>query len=372
MKKLRVAVVGAGFISSGRHLPAYRKLGAKVELVGISDLNQKMAAAAAKTSKVAAVYTDPVLMMAETRPDLVDICTPPATHSRLAEAALAHGANVLIEKPMALSVEDCDRIIDAAQKARLRICVAHTGLFYEPFLKARRLVESGKLGSFRGMRVVISTPTDYMTSSADHWAHKLPGGAIGETGPHPVYMSLAFLKLVNAVTVDGIDLMAEYPWSQFEDYRINLVSEQGISSISVNYATGQWLVRVEIACSDGTIFADLHGRSVVVMRRPRLNTVGIGMSLLSECSQILRNATVTAAKTAFQRTASTHDRLIGAYVDSLLSRRPSPVGGAEGREAVKVMAMIAQELERKRAPDITRTNGAVEPVGSGIATNSVA
>jgi len=372
MKKLRVALVGAGFISSARHLPAYRKLAGKVELVAISDLNQKMAAAAAKTSQIAAVYTDPIAMIAETKPDLVDICTPPATHSRLADAALAHGANVLIEKPMALSVEDCDRIIDAAAKAGLRICVAHTGLFYEPFLKARRLVESGKLGSFRGMRVVISTPTDYMTSSADHWAHKLPGGAIGETGPHPVYMSLAFLKSVNAVTVDGINLMAEYPWSQFEDYRINLVSEQGISSISVNYATGQWLVWVEIACADGTIFADLHGRSVVVLRRPRLNTVGIGMSLLSECAQIVRNATANVAKTAFQRTPSTHHRLIGTYVDNLLCGRPSPVGGAEGREAVKVMAMIAEELDRKRSTGITRTNGAVEPVPSGIAANSVA
>jgi predicted dehydrogenase len=351
MKKLRVALVGAGFISSARHIPAYRRLADKVELVGISDVNENQAAAAATKAGIGAVYNDPSALIAETGPDLVDICTPPATHCRLADTALRQGANVLIEKPMALNVEDCDRIIDAARQARRQVCVAHTGLFYEPFLRARRLVESGKLGPFRGLRIVISTPTDYMTSSPEHWAHKLPGGAIGETGPHPVYMSLAFLGSVGMVTVDGLKIMPEYPWSQFEDYRINLLGERGISSISVNYATGQWLVWVEIACADGTIFADLHGRSVFVLKRSQLKAVGIGMSLLRQCTQIIGDATATAVKTMLRRGLSTHDHLIEAYVDSLLCGGSSPVSGVEGREAVKVMAMIAAELDRMRLSD---------------------
>ncbi|MFN2500332.1 MAG: hypothetical protein ABR557_14730, partial [Pyrinomonadaceae bacterium] len=44
------------------------------------------------------------------------------------------------------------------------------------------------------MRIMLSTPTDYMTSREDHWAHKLPGGVIGESGPHIVYMTLAFIN----------------------------------------------------------------------------------------------------------------------------------------------------------------------------------
>lgn len=353
MDKLRVAVVGAGYISSGRHLPAYHKLGDRVELVGISDLDQDLANAAAGQAQVDAVYADAAQMIDDLDPDLVDICTPPATHAALADTAVAAKCNLLIEKPMALTVDDCDRIIETASTAGTHVCVAHTGLFYEPFLKARELVASGELGAFVAMKVKISTPTDYMTSKSDHWAHKLPGGVIGETGPHPVYMSLAFLEKVDSVSVDGVKLLPQFPWSQYEDYQITLFSERGMSSININYATSQWLVEVEIACTNGTIIADLHGRRVVVRRRPKLTPARIGRSVISEAAQTFRQAGRTAAALAARRSSTTHDRLISAYVSSLLTSGESPVPPAQGREAVKVMSLIAQELDRQRASDVS-------------------
>lgn len=363
MNKVRVAVVGAGFISSARHVPAYKRLANRVQVVAISDVNRDSAEKVAKQAGIPQTYSDAAEMIEHEKPDLVDICTPPATHATLAMAAMRHGCNLLIEKPMATTLEDCDRIVDTSRKLGVNVCVAHTGLFYDPFIEARAVVESGRLGEFRGMRIAFLTPTNYMTSNREHWCHKLPGGAIGETAPHPVYMSLALLKQVERVTVDAKKVLADYPWSRYEDYRINLVGAGGMSTISVNYATNQWLIAVEIVCSRGVIAADLHGRVVTVMRRPELKVPAIGLSLLSHTMQVAQHAMRSTAKQLIGYKPSTHDRLIRSYVDRLIRCRPSPVPAEEGREAVKVMRMIVESLDSQDS--VHRQKGKVTERAAG-------
>jgi len=353
MSRLKVAVIGAGFISSNRHIPAWKSIGSKAEVVGLSDLNRDMAAKTAAQFDIKGIYNDAAEMIAREQPDVVDICTPPATHAKIAAMAMDHGCHMLIEKPMALTIGDCDAIAQGARQRGVQVCVAHTGLFYEPFIRGRELVEHGAIGKFMGMRIVISTPTDYLTSSEEHWAHKLPGGAIGETGPHAVYMSLAFIGRVERVTVDGAKLLLQYPWSRFEDYRINLVGDTGISSISVNYATSQWMVWVEIAGTDGTLLLDLHGRSVVRRRRARLKPMAVGLSVLGEGAQLFKEALLTGFRLATLRTASTHDRLIRAFAESLLNRTSVPVTAEEGREAVRIMSMIVDQLHEQTGRTVT-------------------
>jgi predicted dehydrogenase len=357
MKRLRVAVIGAGFISSNRHLPAWKAIGDKVEIVGLSDLNREMGKKIADQFGITGLYTDAAEMIAKEKPDVVDICTPPATHAKVAALAMDHGCNMMIEKPMALTNSDCDTIVSGAHQKGVKVCVGHTGLFYEPFIRGREMVEKGVIGKFRGMRIVISTPTDYMTSSKDHWAHKLPGGAIGETGPHPVYMSLAFINHVEKVTVDGVKQLPQYPWSQFEDYRINLIGDTGTSSIHINYATNQWMVWVEIAGSEGTLMLDLHGRVVTRLDRAVLKPAAIGMSVVSEAAQIFKEACLTTFKMVTRQTASTHERLIRGFADSLLNGTRVPVSAEEGREAVRVMNLIADQLGRQSSQEPARAAG---------------
>jgi len=118
--------------------------------------------------------------------------------------------------------------------------------------EARKLVREGAIGKFRGLQISLSTPTDYITSRPDHWANKLPGGVFGESGPHVIYMTLAFINPVQKVSVEAKKLM-EYPWSPFEDYRIELIGETAISSIKMMYATKQWMARVEIMGEEGNV-----------------------------------------------------------------------------------------------------------------------
>ena len=345
MSKLRAVIVGAGLIAGKKHIPAFLRHKNKVELSALCDLNQEGARKLAAEFNVPRVYADVAEMIQKEKPDLVDICTPPQTHVKLAIEAMNRGCHVLIEKPMALTVAECDQIVEASKRNGVKVCVGHSDLFYYPFMEARKLVDEGAIGNFRGMRIMLSTPTSYMTSQKDHWAHKLPGGVIGESGPHVVYMTLAFINPVRRVSVDAMKVM-DFPWSRYDDYRINLIGDKAISSIALSYATDQWAARLDILGEKGILALDLEGMYLINNRRPRLSPVPVALSLLSESGQIVQNLIFKGARLAVGRYQNTHDIIVSRFVDSIKNDTESPVPAEEGREAVRVLSLIVEQLNR--------------------------
>jgi predicted dehydrogenase len=347
LKKVRAAIIGSGLIAGKKHIPAFLKLRGKAELVAICDLNLAAAKQVASQFGIPRTYNNIAEMLNAEKPDLVDICTPPQTHARLAIEAMRHGCHVLVEKPMALTVADCDQIVRASEEYGLKVCVGHSDLFYEPFIRARRMVADGAIGRVRGMRIFLSTPTDYMTSRPEHWAHKLPGGVIGETGPHVAYMTLAFIPRIRTVNVDALKVMNNYPWSSFEDYRINLIGDEAISSASVVYTTDEWAARVEVLGDKGFLMLDLESMNVLHYRRTELEAIPVGLSLLGESAQLARAFVSNAIRVATNRVRSTHEIIISQFVDGILSGSAPPVSAEEGREAVRVVNMVVENIESK-------------------------
>ena len=344
MARLRAAILGAGLISGKKHLPAFSRLKHKVDLVALCDVNVQAAEKLGKNFGVPRFYGDLAELLDKEKPDLIDICTPPRTHAKLAVQAIRHGCHVLIEKPMALNVAECDEIVQAANDASVKVCVGHSDLFYYPFMKARQLVADGQIGDFRGLRILLSTPTDYMTSRPDHWANKLPGGVIGESGPHVVYMTLAFINPVREVAVQAKKLLA-YPWSPYEDYRIELVGEKAISSIALTYATDQWMGSVDVLGSKGGLLLDLQGQSLIKYNRPALTPWTIGRSMMSNSLQAFLSTCGMGIRYLTGRLRTTHDILLDRFADSILEDTPSPVSAEEGREAVRVLNLIVEGIE---------------------------
>jgi predicted dehydrogenase len=344
MTRIKAAVVGTGLIAGKKHIPAFLKHKGKVELVAVCDLNKEAAQKVADRFGIPRAYDDLAALIEKEKPDVVDICTPPQTHVRLAVEAMSRGCHVLIEKPMALTVEECDQIVEASKRHGVKVCVGHSDLFYYPFMEARELVANGAIGEFRGMRIFLSTPTNYMTSQKDHWAHKLPGGVIGESGPHVVYMTLAFINPVRRVSADAMKVL-DFPWSRYDDYRINLIGDNAISSVALTYTTDQWAARLDILGSSGILTLDLEGMYLVNSRRPTLKPVPVALSILSESGQIVQNLLAKGVRLATGRYDNTHDHIVERFVDSIMNDKPSPVPAEDGREAVRVMNMIVAKLE---------------------------
>jgi len=114
MKKLKVGIVGCGFIANHRHIPAFLKLKNNVELRAMCDINEALANSVAKKCGVSNHYSSLRSMLKNEDLDIIDICTPPSIHMQVAVEATEFGCHVLMEKPMALKVSDCDLMIKAA------------------------------------------------------------------------------------------------------------------------------------------------------------------------------------------------------------------------------------------------------------------
>ena len=116
MKPLKAVIIGSGLIAQLKHIPAFHKHRDKVHLAAICDVNLEAARKAAAAAGVPSAYADVGEMLAKEKPDLVDICTPPKTHAQISIQVIQAGSHVLIEKPMAQTVEECDAIIAAIKR----------------------------------------------------------------------------------------------------------------------------------------------------------------------------------------------------------------------------------------------------------------
>lgn len=122
---LRVAVIGAGR-RGGAHAEAVADLEEQARVVGIADTDEgRVRALVGRSAPHATPYTDALAMLREAAPEVVHITTPPPLHREHALAAFAAGAHVVIEKPIALTVEDAEAIGEAAARAGRLVHVCH-------------------------------------------------------------------------------------------------------------------------------------------------------------------------------------------------------------------------------------------------------
>ena len=341
MKKLRVAVVGCGLIAKARHIPSYIRMKKNVDLCAVCDRDKNLARDVAIEYRIPKTYQDVSKMLSEEDLDIIDICTPPQTHASIAIEAMENGCHVLTEKPMALKTLECNQMIDASRKHKVKLGIVHNTIFHSPFIKAKKLVAEGAIGDFVGMRIYISTPISDMMAFKDHWIHRLPGGVLGETGPHAVYMSLAFLK-----NIKNVDVYAEkklgYPWAPFDEFRVELEGKNGISSLALSYARNCWAMDVDILGTEASLHLDLESMLLIRHQIKELTPLSIGRSSLSGISQMVSGMTsnIVGVITGKQRIG--HDVVIEKFVDSVLNDSQLPVTGEEGREVVRVMEMVVE------------------------------
>ena len=177
MKKLRVGLCGLGFMG-WTHLAAYAAI-REVELAAIchasakrfkgkAEGNIKQSGGGEAILKKARRYDTPAEMLSSEDLDFVDVCTPTFTHPGLACQALNAGLHVLCEKPMALSVRECDRMICAARSTRRFLMVAHCLRWWPEYVYLHQLTHSKRYGALKSLYLFRgSMPTSWATWMTD-------------------------------------------------------------------------------------------------------------------------------------------------------------------------------------------------------------
>jgi predicted dehydrogenase len=211
-------------------------------------------------------------------------------------------------------------------------------------MQAAERLRTGEIGDFIGIDISLSTPAAYMTLRKDHWAHRLPGGVVGETGPHAVYLALSFLKQVHGAEVQARKVLPKCPWSRFEDFRINLIGVNGIASIKLIYASDQWAASLDIIGTKGRLVVDLEAQSVIRYDRCRLDPVSIGLSKLADGSQKLVSLMSNGLKEILGLREDCHAIGIRRFLESVLKAKQPPVTAYDAREVVRVTRMIVEKL----------------------------
>ncbi|MCP5266385.1 MAG: Gfo/Idh/MocA family oxidoreductase [Burkholderiaceae bacterium] len=158
MDKIRYAVVGVGNMGK-HHARAAHEL-PELELVGVVDANLEQGQAIARLYGCEA-FTDLGEMVRSCRPQAVSVCVPTSLHERIGLACIELGLNMLMEKPIAGSVEEGERLIDAARQRGVVLMAGHIERYNPAVLKVKEMIDRGDIGkvvSIMARRVGVFPP----------------------------------------------------------------------------------------------------------------------------------------------------------------------------------------------------------------------
>lgn len=185
MSKLKFAILGCGRISS-RHVEALINNKENAELVAVCDIiedlsidkkNQYESAIEGSNVKV---YVDYNEFLKDENIDVVTIATISGYHAEQAIDCLNYNKHVLIEKPMALTIEDADKIIALGKEKNKKVCVSHQNRFSPAVQKLRRAIEEGRFGKLihGTARVLWARDDNYYEQASWRGTKELDGGTL--------------------------------------------------------------------------------------------------------------------------------------------------------------------------------------------------
>ena len=217
MNRLNVAIVGCGEIATQRHVPSWLA-NKKAKIITVCDADESKAKFVAEKLHVPS-YTDYIKMLDNESIDIVDIAVPTKLHEKLATAAMQKGKNVIVEKPMAGSVEEAREMINLARHEGVKLSVFHTMKAYPVIWKTKNLLEEGEIGR--------SFLLHFLTSCGkpQPWVMQ-QGGKLWEVGIHRIYLTQYLFGKVKKVNVESYgDEVPE------ENLTLTLFTEKGVSEI---------------------------------------------------------------------------------------------------------------------------------------------
>ena len=212
---MKYALIGCGRIATN-HMKA--AINNKLEIVAVCDvLPEKMEALLEKHDLQADTsikrYEDYKQMVAEVKPDLVSIATESGIHAEIALYCIEQDINLIIEKPMAMSIEDADKIISLSEKKGVKVSACHQNRFNVAIQKLRKAVEAGRFGKLSHGSIHVRWNRDHGYYDQASWrgTWEQDGGALMNQCIHGI-------DLLRWMMGDEIEEIYGATRQQFHDY----------------------------------------------------------------------------------------------------------------------------------------------------------
>lgn len=234
MKTYKIAILGCGKVAH-LHAKAVQNL-KNAKLAGVWSRSQKSAIMFAAQYGTT-FYAEIKDLVKREKIDLVIVCTPHPFHLEPVLEAAAAGANVLVEKPLASTLEDSDKIIEVCKNEGVKLGVISQRRWYEPVKRVKDAIDAGKIGRpvFGTINMLGWRDKDYY--DADEWrgTWKMEGGGVlVNQAPHQLDILLWFMGEIDEVYGQWRNL--NHPYIEVEDTAVAIVKFKngGIGNIIVS------------------------------------------------------------------------------------------------------------------------------------------
>ena len=204
--KIKIGIIGCGGIANKKHLPALKKQAHRAELTAFCDLIPERGEKAAEEYGIpgAKIYTDYHDLLADKEIQVVHVLTPNVSHCEISVAALEAGKHVMCEKPMAATVEDAQRMMEACQRSGKRFTIGYQNRFRPDSLTLKRLCEEGELGDIYYAQAHALRRRGVPTWGVFTDKSKQGGGPLIDIGTHSLDLTLWFMDNYEPAAVTGV------------------------------------------------------------------------------------------------------------------------------------------------------------------------
>src|SRR6056297_807440 len=340
-KKYGWAVVGLGQLAVGQIMPAF----------GLCDLSQPTALVSGHPNKAKTVaeaygvakdaiynYQNFDQIVDDSRIDVVYIVLPNSMHAEFTIRALKAGKHVLCEKPMAVTIDECERMIDAADQAKRKLMIAYR-LHYEPF--NRKVIEIcdekrlGEIKTFSGSFCInVNAPNIRL-------AAELGGGPVGDVGVYPINAA----RYVTGEEPVEVFAQAHQPK---DDPRFREVPES--VSCLLKFPSG---VLANLDCSFGTHRSDFYRVACtegVIELSPAFSYNGQTLKTHQKTEASGgKPAVVTCQLTEVNHFASEMDH----FSRSIINDQAPPTPGEEGLADMKILAALDRSIRESKPAKVS-------------------
>lgn len=319
----KVGLLAYGAIGDEHHRAIRSAPG--LTLTAVCDTNPDRISAALAISPGLQTFTDADLMLEQSGIDLVIISTPPNSHFHWAHRALTRGLNVILEKPMALTTDQCDELIALAKEKGLLLVVYQNRRYDQDFITLKSLIDRGDIGevfSYESFVGGFSEPCALWHSMAD-----VSGGAIFDWGSHFIDQIMAVIP-AKVQSVSGLNQKRVWTHATNADHAQVTINFEG--SVQASF------INSDLAAARKPKFYVLGTRGAIV---GDWDTSGTGaVADLPAIITIHKNGTATHVP-LMDRPALSFHASVGAY---LQSGAAMPVTAEQSRDVVAIM-QVAEE-----------------------------
>lgn len=258
MNKVKVAILGAGFVSD-IHIESYHRFVPNAEVVAVYSRSRERAEAFAQKHGIPQWYDDLDAIIQNSGCEVVDICLPNFRHAEATLKAAAAGKHVIIEKPLAVTLEEADAMIAACKKAGVKLMYAEELCFAPKYERVRHMVNEGAIGE-----IYMLKQSEKHSGPHSDWFYDVNlagGGVLMDMGCHALAWFRWMLGNAKATSVYAtMSTVLHKGRTGAEDNSVVIVEfENGVTAVAENSWAkhGGMDDRSEVHGTGGVIYADL-------------------------------------------------------------------------------------------------------------------